>query len=527
MKQQKFSTLANLRYDLPASMVVFLVALPLCLGIALASGAPLFSGLIAGIVGGVVVGLLSKSPLSVSGPAAGLAVIVLDAIQTLPTYNMFLLAVMLAGIFQIGLGFLRAGVIGDFIPSSVIKGMLSAIGLILIIKQVPYALGHLVSLDGDDHAKGAEGVSIFFDAFKHTSLAAITISAVSILFLIWWEKKQPKLKNFLRYLPGPLVVVIFGVVASMLPEYGFTFFTLEAGHKVSVPVSEGFSGFLGNFSTPDFSAFASLDVWKIAITLAIIASIETLLSIEAVDNIDPYKRVTPTNRELLAQGAGNIVSGLIGGLPITSVIVRSSANIAAGARTKTSAIAHGFLLLACVVMIPELLNKIPLASLAAILIMVGYKLVKPSIFVQKYKKGYSHLVPYIVTIVAILALDLLMGIAIGLVFGVIFVLIQNFQSAIMKVTDGNNTLIRCKKDLFFIHKYELKKALSEIEPDSNVLIDVSRIRFIDQDNVEIIQDFLVNAVHSNITVTFKPNPEADLVPQIKGEINGTLPTTAA
>ncbi len=522
MQQQKFSTLPNLRYDLPASLVVFLVALPLCLGIALASGAPLFSGLIAGIVGGVVVGALSKSPLSVSGPAAGLAVIVLDAITTLPTYNVFLLAVLIAGILQIGLGFLRAGVIGDFIPSSVIKGMLSAIGLILIIKQVPYALGHLVEVGVDDHAKGQEGLFNMLDAFQHVSPAAIIISAISILFLIVWEKKQPTFKSFVRYIPGPLVVVVFGVIAAMLPQFGFGFMALETGHMVSVPVSDGLSGFFSNFSSPDFSAISSIDMWKIAITLAIVASIETLLSIEAVDNIDPYKRVTPTNRELVAQGAGNIVSGFIGGLPITSVIVRSSANITAGARTKTSAIAHGLLLLACVVLIPGLLNKIPLASLAAILIMVGYKLVKPSIFVQKYKKGYSHLIPYLATIIAILALDLLMGIAIGLVFGVIFVLIQNYHSAIMVVSDDKDVLIRCKKDLFFLHKFELKTALSAIPPGSSVMIDVSRIRFIDQDNIEIMQDFLVNAAHSNIAVSFKPNPEADLVPQIKGETNGTL-----
>ncbi len=503
---------ANLAYDLPASVVVFLVALPLCLGIALASGAPLFSGVIAGIVGGLVVGGLSKSALSVSGPAAGLAVIVLNAIQSLPSYEVFLLAVLLAGAMQIVFGIVKAGVIGDFIPSAVIKGMLAAIGLILILKQLPHAVGYDADYEGDESFWQPDGHNTFSELWymlqAQLSIGAIIISAVSLVFLFWWDKRQPKFNNFLRYIPGPLIVVIFSVLANAL--YGLWAPSLVIGpsHLVQVPVAESLQGFVYLFTLPDFSYIGHSQVWLVAGTLAVVASVETLLSIEAVDKLDPYKRVTPTNRELLAQGAGNMVSGLIGGLPITSVIVRSSANVSSGARTRMSAIAHGILLLICVIAIPWLINLIPLSALAAVLISVGYKLTKPEIFVRKYQKGWAHLIPFVVTIIAILLSDLLIGIGVGLVVSAFFIVWRNFRAAVYFMQDGNNALIRFKKDLSFVHKYELKRLLSNIPDNTNVLIDLSRTNFIDMDNAEIINDFMENAQFRDIRVSLKVVPDS-------------------
>jgi MFS superfamily sulfate permease-like transporter len=507
-----FSPLANWRYDLPASVVVFLVALPLCLGIAMASGAPLFSGIIAGIIGGVVIGLLSKSPLSVSGPAAGLTVIVLEAIQTLPSFEAFLLAVCIAGLLQILFGILRAGVIGDFIPSSVIIGMLAAIGLILILKQLPHAVGFDVDYVGSEsfvQKDGRNTLSTFFEISRnYISLGATLISSISLVFLFWWDKRQKKIQNWLRYVPGPLVVVIFGILANHFFQIGLPAFALASDNMVSVPVTNSLQEFLRELRFPDFQHLNNQAVWITALTLALVASIETLLSIEAVDKLDPFKRVTPTNRELMAQGVGNLTSGFIGGLPITSVIVRSSANVSAGGRTKLSAISHGLLLLLCVIAIPSLLNRIPLSALAAILIAVGYKLVKPTIFIRKYQKGPSHFIPFSVTVVSIVLTDLLMGIGIGVIVGAVFVLLQNFRSSLMLVADGNNYLLRCKKDLFFLHKYELKRALNTIPEDSSLLIDITRVGFIDRDNIEIINDFIDAAEYRDIRVSLKTNKES-------------------
>ncbi len=506
MTKQNFSLHANLGYDLPASLVVALVALPLCLGIALASGAPLFSGLIAGIVGGIIVGILSKSPLSVSGPAAGLTVIVLSAIQQLPTFETFLLAVCISGIIQMLLGILKAGLIGDFIPSSVIKGMLAAIGIILMLKQLPHAVGYDVNFAGDESFSQKDGSNTFLalsQMREYINEGAVIISTISLIFLFWWDKRQGKFRNFLRYVPGPLIVVLFGIAANALFKLYFPALVIGEQHLVSIPVAESVNDFLGQFRFPDFTAITNRNVWIIAITLALVASVETLLSIEAIDKLDKFKRNTPTNRELMAQGVGNITSGLIGGLPITSVIVRSSANHTAGARTKLSAITHGILLLAFVALIPNLLNYIPLSALAAVLIVLGYKLAKPEIFLSKYEKGLTHFVPFMVTIGAILITDLLIGIAVGVVVGAVFILIQNFRSAIMQIEENNNYLIRCKKDLFFIHKYELKYHLDKIPPDSSVLIDISRVNYIDLDNVEILNNFIVSAEFKNIKVTLK------------------------
>ena len=510
MTKQFDSILSHWRTDLPSSLVVFLIALPLCLGIALASGAPLFSGVIAGIVGGLVVGTISKSPLSVSGPAAGLTVIVFAALQQLPTFEAFLLATCIGGLLQIALGIARAGVLGDFIPSSVITGMLAAIGLILIIKQVPHAVGYDGDFFGDEafqQENGENTLSALAHITEHVLPGACLIGGISLLFLFWWDKKQPKMKNFLRYIPGPLVVVFFGVIANELLKTNKPEWVLPPTHLVAVPVADTVAGFLSQFRHPDFSMISNPDVWTVAITLALVASIESLLSIEAIDKLDDYKRVTPTNRELVAQGAGNIVSGLIGGLPVTSVIVRSSANASAGAHTKLSTIMHGVLLLGTVIAIPVLLNYIPLAALAAVLITVGYKLTKPAIYLAKFKKGWPYFIPFVVTVASILMTDLLVGIFVGVLVGTAFVIAQNFRSAILSVSDGNNYLIRFKKDLFFLHKYELKRVLSHLPDNSNLLLDFTRINFIDKDNIEIINDFMVNALHRKITVTIRHNEE--------------------
>jgi carbonic anhydrase len=500
----------NLSHDVSASVVVFLVALPLCLGIALASGVPLFSGLIAGIVGGIVIGSLSKSSLSVSGPAAGLTVIVLSAVEKLPTLEVFFLAVFLSGIVQMLLGVARAGVIGDFIPNSVIRGMLAAIGLILILKQIPHAVGYDVDPEGDFTFKQEDGGNTFTTLvamFDYLSFGALTVSAISLTFLFWWDwikaKRPGFIGGFLKQVPGPLLVVIFGILVNRVVAVFFPVMKIDPQHLVNVPVSGSLEGFIGQFRFPDFSYIGSQDVWIVAVTLAVVASVETLLSIEAVDKLDPLKRVTPTNRELIAQGVGNLTSGLIGGMPVTSVIVRSSANVNSGARTKLSAIIHGVLLLVSVLVFPEILNMIPLSCLAAILIAVGYKLTRPELFVAKYKKGWAHLIPFVVTILAILFTDLLVGIGIGLVVSMLFIVRNNFRSSIFVFEDGQNLLVRIKKDLSFLHKYELKKILSSIPDGTSLMLDFSRVSFVDLDNTEIINDFMQTIRYRNISVRFK------------------------
>lgn len=503
--------------DLPASIVVFLVALPLCLGIALASGAPLISGLISGIIGGVVVGFLSKSPLSVSGPAAGLSVIVFNAIETLPTFEIFLLAVFLSGLFQIALGLIKAGIIGDFIPVSVIKGMLAAIGILIIMKEIPYFFGYEGKglFEGLDPGTGLMHVGRHVgEALEKVQPGAIFISVVSLVFLFIWDAKKPE-KGLLQYLPGPLVVVLFGIACTFAFNGFMPAWTLETKHLVNVPVSEGLGGFTALLTTPDFSAIGNKEVWIIAVTIALVASIETLLSIKAVDKLDPQRRITPNNHELMAQGAGNLVSGLLGGLPITSVIVRSSANVSAGGQNKLSAIFHGVLLFVSVAFLAKYLNYIPLSALAAILIAVGYKLTKPTIFVEKWKMGSPNLVPFVVTIIAILATDLLIGVCVGIVVGIGFVILQNYQSAITFVQEGDKFLVRFKKDIYFIHKHEMRKILRQIPPKSSVVFDISSITFMDMDNVEIINDFITNASFRKIKVFLKQGTSQNIANLLK------------
>jgi MFS superfamily sulfate permease-like transporter len=492
--------------DFMSSIVVFLVALPLCLGVALASNAPLFSGIIAGVIGGIVVGIASKSHLSVSGPAAGLTAIVATAVTTLQSWDAFLVALVIAGMIQLILGFLKAGIIGDYVPNSVIKGMLASIGLILILKQFPHLIGYDANFEGDETFQQANNENTFsgiFSSLNHLTPVAALTGIVCLLFHIVWEKTVSGKRGFIKMIPAPLIIVLIGI--------GFNYYFLQTNssyalgkdHLVSIPVASSATEFFSFFTPPDWSRFFNLDVLKTAITLALVASLESLLSIEAVDDLDPYQRVTPTSRELKAQGLGNIISGLIGGLPVTSVIVRSSANVNAGAKTKMSAIYHGMLLLLCVAFIPVLLNKIPNAALAAILIYTGYKLAKPSLFRSFYKKGWDQFLPFIITIVAILFTDLLKGVVIGIGAGLFFIWRSNFKTAVLVVNDKNNFLFRLRKDVSFLNKAIIKQKLEKVPADAYVMIDTLRADYIDKDVIETIEDFMLHAPLKNIRVELK------------------------
>ena len=495
---------SNLKQDLPASIVVFLVAVPLCLGIALASGAPLFSGIIAGIIGGIVVGAMSGSQLGVSGPAAGLAVIVLTAITELGAFDIFLMAVVIGGIFQLLLGFAKAGIIGYYFPSSVIKGMLSGIGIIIILKQIPHAFGYDKDYQGDLAFAQADGHNTFselFYMFEAISPGAVVITLVSMAILVLWEQGFMKKIKLFKIVQGPLVVVAMGIILNLIFQNMPTF-SLNTEQVVAIPVPESFSGFLGQFVFPDFSQVTNPAVWITGITIAVVASLETLLCLEATDKLDPFKRVTPANQELKAQGVGNIISGMIGGLPITQVIVRSSTNIQSGGRTKMSAIFHGVILLGSAMLIPALLNLIPLASLAAILFLVGYKLAKPVLFKQMYALGKTHFVPFIVTILGIVFTDLLMGIGIGLAVAIFYVLYNNYKKPFLfrSEEDVKDGVIRLAlaEDVTFINKASIQRTLSQIPDGAKVIIDASKSINIDQDVVEIIEEFKTNAEYRDI-----------------------------
>lgn len=497
----------EIKHDLPASIVVFFVALPLCLGIALASGAPLFSGIIAGIVGGIVVGALSGSPLGVSGPAAGLAVIVLTSIETLGAWDVFLLAVVLAGALQLLMGLAKAGIIAYFFPSSVIKGMLTGIGLLIILKQIPHALGYDKDFEGDFsffQLTGENTFSSILSAFESVSPGAIFISAISLAILILWETILTKKHKFFQLLQGPIVVIIAGITLNHLYQSGILNFSLKPDQVVNIPVPKNTTDFLGQFTLPNFSAISNFKVWQAAFVMAIVASLETLLCVEATDKLDPYKRVTPTNRELKAQGIGNMVSGFIGGLPITQVIVRSSANIAFGGRTKLSGIMHGIFLLVSAVTISGLLNMIPLSSLAAILLLVGYKLAKPNLFKQMYKLGANQFVPFMATIIGILTTDLLKGITIGMVFGIFYTLKASYHNSHslkseVATKDGDPVhRIVLAEEVTFFNKANILKTLNGISENSKVIIDLSNSKAIDHDVLEIIDNYATNAKTKNI-----------------------------
>jgi len=496
--------LSNLKYDLPASVVVFLVAVPLCLGIALASGAPLFSGIIAGIIGGIVVGTLSDSQLGVSGPAAGLAVIVLTAINELGAFEIFLMAVVIGGVVQLVLGFAKAGIIGYYFPSSVIKGMLSGIGLIIILKQIPHAFGYDKDYEGSLAFKQPDGhntLSELYHMFEAISPGAVVITVASLAILVLWEQPFMKRIKLFKIVQGPLIVVTVGILLNLMFQ-GMSDLTLKANQMVAIPVPETIGGFFSQFTFPDFSQIGNGAVWITGITIAIVASLETLLCLEATDKLDPFKRVSPHNRELKAQGVGNIISGLIGGLPITQVIVRSSTNIQSGGRTKMSAIFHGFILLGCAMAIPRVLNLIPLASLAAILFLVGYKLAKPSLFKQMYKLGYSNFIPFMVTILGIIFTDLLIGIGIGLVVAIMDILYKNYKKPFLfesgKHLKGGVIRLELAEDVTFLNKASIRRTLEQIPDGAKVIIDASKSINIDPDVVEIIEEFKTNADYRDI-----------------------------
>ena len=499
-----FKTIKN---DLPASIVVFFVALPLCLGIALASGAPLFSGLIAGIIGGVVVGSLSGSKIGVSGPAAGLAAIVLTAIGTLGGYENFLVAVVLGGVIQLIFGFLKAGIIGYYFPSSVIKGMLTGIGIIIILKQIPHFFGYDADPEGDFAFFQIDGENTFSEIFKSInaiSLGSTIVGFVGLGILILWDKVLTKKARIFQLIQGPLVAVIFGIA-----YYSFTLGNTGIGignsHLVSVPVPEDLASFFGQFSFPNFAVIGRPEVWVTAFTIALVASLETLLCVEATDKLDPDKNVTPTNRELLAQGTGNILSGLIGGLPITQVIVRSSANIQSGGKSKLSAIIHGFFLLISVLIIPTLLNKIPLSVLAAILLVVGYKLAKPALFKKMYTLGWKQFIPFTVTVIGIVFTDLLVGIGLGLAVGIVVILIKSYQNShFLHIEDKSNGKHKIKmtlaEEVTFFNKGAILKELYGLPRDTFLELDVRKTTYLDNDIIEILDDFAFKAKERNIDI---------------------------
>ncbi|WP_289037476.1 SulP family inorganic anion transporter [uncultured Zobellia sp.] len=497
----------NLKNDLPASVVVFFVALPLCLGIALASGAPLFSGLIAGIIGGVVVGALSGSNIGVSGPAAGLAAIVLTAIGTLGGFENFLVAVVLGGIIQVVFGVLKAGIIGYYFPSSVIKGMLTGIGIIIILKQIPHFFGYDPDPEGDWAFFQVDGENTFseiFNTVNNISPGATLVAIIGLSILLLWDKVLSKKGKIFQLVQGPLVAVAIGIIFFIVTQNSEVL-AISSDHLVSVPIPEDAASFLGQFSFPNFAAITNPQVWITAFTIALVASLETLLCVEATDKLDPQKNVTPTNRELLAQGTGNILSGLIGGLPITQVIVRSSANIQSGGKSKLSAIIHGFLLLISVILIPRLLNMIPLSVLAAILFIVGYKLAKPALFAKMYKLGWKQFVPFTVTVAGIVFTDLLVGISLGLAVGIVVILIKSYQNShflhIEDVSNGKHKIkMTLAEEVTFFNKGAILKELDSLPRDTYLELNLLQTRYLDLDIIEILDDFSIKAKERNIDI---------------------------
>ena len=504
--------------DFASGLVVFLVALPLCLGISLASGAPPLSGIISGIVGGVVVGFLSKSHLSVSGPAAGLTAIVLTAITDLGAFDVFLLAVFIAGLIQLILGFIKAGSISNYFPTNVIEGMLAGIGIIIILKQIPHAVGFDKDFEGDEafmQNDGLNSISEIFSIFNHVQLGSIVITIISLTILIAWDKIG-FLKKF-KLIPGALVAVLVGVVLNQFFISTNSFLAILPEHLVNLPVPQTLEDFKNFVVTPNFSQITNPKVWVVGATIAVVASIETLLCIEAADRMDAQKRFTDTNVELKAQGFGNIISALLGGLPMTSVVVRTSANNNAGAKSKLSAIIHGVLLLVAVLSVPVLLNKIPLATLAAVLLLVGYKLAKPSTFIHFWEKGKYQFVPFIATLVAVVFTDLLKGVMLGLIISVIFILKGNMKRAYHfrkeNYVDGDIIHIELAQEVSFLNKAAIKTTLAAIPNDSKVIINAQDTVYIAHDVLDLITEFKnVQSKDKNIKVKLKGFKDAyDLV----------------
>ena len=500
------SPLKNLAHDLPAGLVVFLVALPLCLGVALASGAPLVSGLIAGIIGGLVIPLISRAPLSVSGPAAGLAAIVSSGIVKVGSFEKFCLAIVIGGVIQLALGALRAGVIVSFIPSSVIRGMLTAIGLLLILKQIPHAIGY----DAENFAsesfvvEGGQGntFSFFAQALSRLEWGAVLISVASMAILITFDRV--KLLKKLTWLPGALIVVVVGTLMNI----GFARFApqlvLERRHLVEVPAEGGPSAFFAELQLPDFSAFSDARVWLLGGTIAIVATLESLLSLDAIDRLDPFRRRSSPNRELIAQGVANLLSGLVGGLPVTSVIVRSSANVNAGGRTQAAAFTHGAFLLLAVVFAGMFLNMIPLSALATILVLTGFKLASPKLFRGMFKLGWTQFTPFLITIFAILLTDLLVGIAIGIVVGLAFTIRTSMKGAFSMLTESDGTrVLRFEKDIYFFHKAALLELLNAVPHGTRLVVDRGAADFVEHDVREALHDFQLVAGLRGIEVELR------------------------
>lgn len=484
----------NLKSDFASGLVVFLVALPLCLGIALASGAPLFSGIISGIVGGIVVGLLSNSHISVSGPAAGLTAIVLTAITDLGSFNSFLLAVLIAGVIQLVLGFIKAGSISNYFPTNVIEGMLAGIGVIIFLKQIPHAIGYDKDYEGDEAFLQSDGRNTFselFSIFDYIQLGSILITIVSLGILIAWTKVDFLKK--LKLVPAALIAVIVGILLNEFFIQSGSSLAIGSEHLVNLPVPQSFDEFKNIFVFPDFLAVSNSKVWIVAITIAVVASIETLLCIEAADRMDVQKRYTDTNVELKAQGIGNILSALLGGLPMTSVVVRTSANNNAGAKSKLSAIIHGVLLLVSVLAIPTLLNKIPLATLASILLLVGYKLANPKIIKHFWKKGKYQFIPFIATFIGVVFTDLLKGVALGIIISVIFVLKGNMQRAYNfrkeEYSEGDIIHIDLAQEVSFLNKAAIKATLNNLPSNSKVVINATDTVYIAHDVLDLIKEF--------------------------------------
>ncbi|MES2762742.1 MAG: SulP family inorganic anion transporter [Bacteroidota bacterium] len=496
----------NLLSDLKSGVVVFLVALPLCLGIALACGVPLFSGIIAGVVGGILVTSLSGSKYSVSGPAAGLTAIVIAAIAQLGSFEVFLAAVVFAGVVQIILGILKAGSIGNYIPNAVIKGMLAGIGIILIIKQIPHLFGYDKDPEGDEAFFQIDGENSFTELINMINFVtpgAIIVGVVSFIVLFVTEKSFYKKNKILSNVPGPLLVVIIGVLFTLAFKAS-SFLAIDSQHLVNLPTISNFDDLKSNLFFPDFSKAGTTGFWIIVFTLAIVASLETLLGIEAIDKLDPEKNESNTNKELLAQGVGNIVCGLVGGLPVTSVIVRSSANINAGAKSKASAILHACLLLISVLLLPQILALIPNASLAAILIMTGFKLTKVAIFKEQWKFGYEQFIPFVVTITVMLLTDLLKGVCAGVIISIIYIIRDNIKSSFDVSSNTMNNelyyLIKLPQHVTFFNKGYLIKFFSELKPHSKLIIDGSINKKINRDSKDVIDDFIRTAKKRKIEV---------------------------
>ena len=515
---KKINLFANLKSDFSSGLVVFLVALPLCLGIALASGAPLFSGIISGIVGGIVVGYLSQSHLSVSGPAAGLTAIVLTAITDLGAFDAFLLAVLLAGILQLALGFIRAGSISNYFPTNVIEGMLAGIGVIIFLKQIPHAFGYDKDYEGDLAFLQPDGENTFSEIFHHLGhvhLGVVCITLVSLFILIVWNKVDFLKK--LKLVPPALIAVIVSIIINQIFISSGSSLAIQNDHLVSLPVPTSLEEFKAIFVLPDFASITNSKVWVVALTIAIVASIETLLCIEAADRMDAQKRYTDTNVELKAQGIGNIVSSLLGGLPMTSVVVRTTANNTAGAKSKMSTIIHGLFLMVSVLAIPTLLNKIPLGTLAAVLLLIGYKLANPKTVKHFYEKGKYQFIPFIATLLAVVFTDLLKGVALGMVISIIFVLKGNMKRAYNfrkeEYQDGDTIHIDLAQEVSFLNKAAIKSTLASIPENSTVVISANDTVYIAHDVLDLIKEFKkIRAKEENITVKLVGFKEAyDLV----------------